>query len=114
MSLPDLRIAIIELRSIRAGTSPAPTETMARSRIRLSLIIQLAMILIASPLAKPTSANDQDESWRKSPPRPARAESLKLPASREIRLDNGLTLVMIEDRRSPIVTIQAGVPVRVA
>jgi zinc protease len=72
-------------------------------------------MLVASGLAQQTGASrnaaDQDESWRKNPPRSGLAESFKLPASREIRLDNGLTLVVIEDHRSPIVTIQAGVPV---
>ena len=86
---------------------------MGRS-IKLLLIIKLAIILIASPIAQPVGARGQDESWRKNPPRPKLAESFKLPASHEIRLNNGLTLVLVEDHRSPIVTIQAGVPIAMA
>lgn len=60
----------------------------------------------------PTSrTREAAEGWRKSPPRPASIRPFRLPERRESRLDNNLLLVLIEDRRSPMVTVQLGIPV---
>src|SRR6516225_4113501 len=53
----------------------------------------------------------QQETWRSHPPAPRPSAPLKLPPARQIRLPNGLTLVLVEDHRAPIVTIDIGVPV---
>ena len=49
------------------------------------------------------------EGGRQQPPAPGPARALRLPAAREIKLDNGLTLVLVEDHRAPLVTLAAGV-----
>jgi zinc protease len=51
------------------------------------------------------------EAWRKLPPKPAPASPFKLPALREVKLDNGLTLILIENHRVPMVTLTLGIPV---
>jgi predicted Zn-dependent peptidase len=51
------------------------------------------------------------EPWRKTPPPAIPARPLTLPNLREVKLDNGLTVVLIEDRRVPMVTINLGIPV---
>lgn len=52
----------------------------------------------------------QTETWRKLPPKSEAPRPFKLPVAREIKLDNGLTLVLIEDHRAPMVTITVGIP----
>jgi len=54
------------------------------------------------------------EPWRKHPPNSEDPRPFKLPAAREIKLDNGLTLILIEDHRAPVVTITVGIPVEVS
>src|SRR5262245_24097741 len=51
------------------------------------------------------SATQNPESWRRTPPAPAPEKPLRLPTLREVKLDNGLTLMLIENRRAPLVTI---------
>ncbi|HEY9232695.1 MAG TPA: pitrilysin family protein, partial [Blastocatellia bacterium] len=46
---------------------------------------------------------------RQRPPAPGPARPLQLPVARESRLDNGVTLVLVEDHRAPLVTLAAGV-----
>ena len=53
------------------------------------------------------------EGWRQHPPAPVPARPLALPAVREIKLANGLTLVLVEDHRAPVVTLAAGVPQKI-
>lgn len=53
----------------------------------------------------------QTEPWRKHPPKSNAPRPFKLPASREIKLDNGLTIVLIEDHRAPVVTMTVGIPI---
>lgn len=59
--------------------------------------------------AQKAAASKASEAWRRRAPRPAPARPFKLPAAREVKLENGLTLVMIEDRRTPMVTINIGI-----
>ncbi|MGA9773007.1 MAG: insulinase family protein, partial [Blastocatellia bacterium] len=67
-------------------------------------------IIIGSIFVGTASFAQQSEDWRRQAPptRPARA--FDLPVAREVKLENGLTLVMIEDHRTPLVTINAGLP----
>lgn len=51
------------------------------------------------------------EAWRRYPPKPAPASPFHLPALREVKLDNGLTLVLIENHRVPMVSMSLGIPV---
>jgi len=51
------------------------------------------------------------ESWRRKIPSPSPAGQFRLPATKELKLDNGLTIVLVEDHRSPLVTIEAGIPI---
>jgi len=60
--------------------------------------------------AQRTRATQKPESWRKHPPKPEPPRAFKLPASHTSRLENGLSLVLIEDHTSPIVTILVAVP----
>ena len=75
------------------------------------IFIFVSLGLPAAALAQKAAVDKQGESWRKQPPRPVTARPFKLPAAREIKLQNGLTLVMIEDHRTPMVTINLGIPV---
>src|SRR5215471_10795192 len=53
----------------------------------------------------------QDESWRKQPPPPRSSLPLHLPPVHQTTLPNGLTLLLIEDHRTPVVTFEIAVPV---
>lgn len=52
----------------------------------------------------------QPEPWRRQPPKAEAPRPFKLPSAREVKLENGLTLVLIEDHRSPMVSIRVGIP----
>jgi zinc protease len=56
-------------------------------------------------------AQNTSEAWRKRPPIPAPASPFKLPALREVKLNNGLALVLIENHRVPMVSVSLGIPV---
>ncbi len=49
------------------------------------------------------------EIWRKTPPAAAPATPLKLPSSRQHILENGLTVVLIENSRIPVVSVSLGI-----
>lgn len=87
---------------------------MIRLKPRAILIlIGLAGLLASAVLgfAQRGARTTQTETWRKVPPNSDAARPFKLPISREIKLDNGLTLVLIEDHRAPVVTITVGIPI---
>ncbi|HET9526574.1 MAG TPA: pitrilysin family protein [Pyrinomonadaceae bacterium] len=46
----------------------------------------------------------QPETFRSQPPAPLQPHPITIPASREVVLSNGLTLVVVEDRRLPLVS----------
>ncbi|HXG63906.1 MAG TPA: pitrilysin family protein [Blastocatellia bacterium] len=89
-------------------------------KTKLSLVITLALIFglafgpDAAIAAQKARRSRQAEVWRRQPPKPGPARPFKLPAQREVKLENGLTLVMIADRRMPMVTITLGIPVGAA
>ena len=82
---------------------------MTRLRIRLSLIILLAAIFAFSNKGA-IAQKEQPGGLRKQAPRPGAGRPFNLPPGQTTKLDNGLTLVMIEDHRAPMVTIDAGIP----
>jgi predicted Zn-dependent peptidase len=50
------------------------------------------------------------EAWRKQRPRPEPSRPLSLPRPRRFSLANGITVVLVEDHRTPTVTIEAAMP----
>jgi zinc protease len=72
--------------------------------------VALAVDFSAFPQSRPRSSDP--EAWRKVPPKPGPARPLRLPVLREVALDNGLALVLVEDHRAPVVTILAGIPLQ--
>ncbi len=85
------------------------TIKVTRPSIKLRLAPLLVAVLSLSAITVPGQSTDS-EIWRKNPPRSGPARPMRLPAAREVKLENGLTLILIEDRRAPIVTINLGVP----
>ncbi|HWO02365.1 MAG TPA: insulinase family protein, partial [Blastocatellia bacterium] len=84
--------------------------------IRLSVLFLLLAMTLAPPLrisraaARPVRPQATEEEWRKKSPTPPPARPFKLPATKVIKLDNGLTIVLFEDHRAPLITIEAGIP----
>ena len=74
-----------------------------------SFIIWIIISSVFVGTASFAGQNEQAESWRKQAPQPHSARPFDLPTAREVKLENGLTLVMIEDHRTPLVTMNAGV-----
>src|SRR5262245_33389307 len=73
------------------------------------MIISLAASLFfMSAASAGEQQSEKDERWRKQAPEPGPRRPFDLPAAREAKLENGLTIVMIEDHRTPLVTILAG------
>lgn len=79
---------------------------MNRLRKAQSILLMLALGLANTAAS---AQSDSSESWRARPPATAPARPLLLPVARDIRLDNGLRLVLVEDHRAPLVTLAAGV-----
>ncbi|HSO73879.1 MAG TPA: pitrilysin family protein [Blastocatellia bacterium] len=85
------------------------------TRARFQVLFFLLFALAVAPargihtLARPAKPQ-ATESWRKQRPPASPARPFKLPATKEIKLDNGLIILLFEDRRAPLVTIQAGIP----
>ncbi|MBI3651945.1 MAG: insulinase family protein [Acidobacteria bacterium] len=61
--------------------------------------------------SKPAVKQRDAEAWRQQPPAPRPARPFVLPALSEVKLDNGLALILIEDHRVPMVTLTLGLPV---
>ena len=82
----------------------------------LSLVALVGFLSISSVTGLPQKArsSSQTELWRKQPPKPDSPRPFTLPAVRETRFENGLTVLFIEDHRSPIVTILIGIPLAIA
>jgi len=102
---------------------------MRQRKIRYLIAAWLLFLLIASAIAPAQTSRRKGtshiknrpaaeaktpidaETWRRNPPPPAPATPLKLPALRQIQLDNGLTIILIESQRIPVVSISLGIPV---
>jgi zinc protease len=92
-------------------------------KTKLNFFHSILLVLIASGVIYSTfagqakrqrSMNSQrqaanPEAWRRHPPVPAPASPFKLPALREVKLDNGLALVLIENHRVPMVSMSLGI-----
>lgn len=90
---------------------------MIRVKTRLFALLSLVVVLVeflSTPavcgLRQKARLSKQAELWRKQPPKPDAPRPFTLPAVRETRFENGLTVLFIEDHRSPIVTILVGIP----
>lgn len=82
--------------------------------IRSSLASLLAPALILSCVAAQAQHRPRRQTARparESPPQPTPLKPFSLPATREARLENGLALLLVEDHRSPLVTIEIALPV---
>jgi zinc protease len=55
--------------------------------------------------------SQQQETFRNQPPAPLQPRPIAIPAPRETVLSNGLTLVVVEDRRLPLVSYRLAFPV---
>ncbi|MEW6126117.1 MAG: pitrilysin family protein [Acidobacteriota bacterium] len=85
----------------------------------LSLALLLLIAIQISGVAQrpqknqtaPTKKTTVIEAWRKQPPPQVPPRPLKLPNQREVKLDNGLTLILIPDHRIPMVSVNLGIPV---
>ncbi|HVF90598.1 MAG TPA: pitrilysin family protein [Blastocatellia bacterium] len=99
---------------------------MSTARAFGSSLLSIALLLSTSPsgaaagqraarkktarASRQPQPGEAAEGWRKTPPRPGAIRPFRLPDRIEKRLDNNLSLVLIEDHRSPIVTLQLGIP----
>ncbi len=59
-------------------------------------------------VAAPVSSADT-ETWRKNPPQTPAPRPFKLPTVSSYKLDNGLTVELLEDHRVPFVTVELGI-----
>ncbi|HJQ23241.1 MAG TPA: pitrilysin family protein [Blastocatellia bacterium] len=66
-------------------------------------------VALALALVQALAVAQGDAPQRQRPPAPGPARPLQLPVARESRLANGVTLVLVEDHRAPLVTLVAGV-----
>jgi zinc protease len=92
------------------------------TRARTSLFALLSLVLLLEFLSASAVVGSQQrarrtkrpEAWRKHPPKSDAPRPFTLPAVRETRYQNGLTVLFVEDHRSPIVTILIGMPPAIA
>lgn len=92
------------------------TRVKTRLFALLSLVVLLECLSTSAVTGPPQKArhSQQADLWRKQPPKADAPRPFTLPAVRETRLENGLTVLFIEDHRSPIVTILVGIPLAIA
>jgi zinc protease len=89
---------------------------MTRSHVRpsivsgvvLSIAVAIAFTDGFKASAQRPARSARGQTGMKSPPRPGPSKPFTLPSPREIKLDNGLTVAMIQDHRAPMVTIALG------
>ncbi|HLF83109.1 MAG TPA: pitrilysin family protein [Blastocatellia bacterium] len=88
------------------------TRVKTRLFALLSLVVLVEFLSTSAVRGLPQKArhSKQAELWRKLPPKPDAPRPFTLPAVREKRFENGLTVLFIEDHSSPIVTILVGIP----
>jgi len=93
---------------------PNQERQMTRARIvvfaLLSLMLLLELVSTSAVVGSPQKErrSKQPDAWRKHPPKSDAPRPFTLPAIRETRYENGLTVLFVEDHRSPIVTILVG------
>jgi zinc protease len=91
------------------------TSFRARS---LAVIVVILFVYHLAISAGTVSAQKQrqpggGETWRRQPPKSDAARPFNPPPVRKAKLENGLTLLLIEDHRSPIVTMLVGIPLAI-
>src|SRR5689334_14449033 len=79
--------------------------------IGAALILAFSFLLPAGSRAALSATAAQSESWRKRAPEMEAPRPFNLPAFREVKLQNGLTLVLAEDHKTPIITMDVAIPV---
>ena len=76
------------------------------------LLVFVLFVIFPSPgNCEAPAQQHATEPWRRQAPSPSSAGRFKLPAAKELKLDNGLTIMLVEDHRAPLVTIEAGIPI---
>jgi len=89
-------------------------RTKTRSFALLSLLVLFQCLSASGGPPQGPRRPKQPDAWRRQPPQADAPRPFTLPAIRETRLENGLTVVFIEDHRSPLVTILVGIPLATA
>ncbi|HMG37170.1 MAG TPA: pitrilysin family protein [Blastocatellia bacterium] len=87
-----------------------------RSSLAVNLAASLALlsgVFSANSWSAGAGFAQQSEQWRNHPPTAGPARPLALPAPKEFKLTNGLTVLLVEDHRAPVVSIEAAIPVRI-
>jgi zinc protease len=75
-----------------------------------SAIVLLVFGLLVPAVEGVAQDASRPELWRRHPPRPGASRPLTLPTTREFKLPNGLTVVLVANHRVPVVTIEAAIP----
>ncbi len=88
------------------------TRAMTSLFAFLSLVLLLEFLSTSAVGGSPQRARrtKRPDAWRKHPPKSDAPRPFTLPAVRETRYENGLTVLFVEDHRSPVVTILVGMP----
>ena len=101
----------------------SPSNQLMRiTRLKFRMLaLVLLVVLLGSPgnsavnwQRQQSRGSRQGELWRRQPPKPGAPRPFALPNVREAKLENGLTVLFIEDHRSPIVNILVGIPMTIA
>jgi len=97
-------------------TTPGALQTVAQTRLgRQSRVVvygvpgekvihDVAKSTHAPTAALPATGTAQDQEWRKQPPPPGPASTLKLPVPLTFKLSNGLAVYLVEQHNLPIVS----------
>ena len=80
-----------------------------KSKASLLTVIGLLAAIVVSAVPGDLSAAQRRRVTRELPPKPGPIKRFTLPAIREKKLQNGLALMLIEDHRAPIVTLNMAV-----
>ena len=92
-------------------------------KIKSIITVWLTVLFCLSSLAAPAGQQKKPvrtkgqvpaapaEAWRRKPPESAPERPLSLPAAREVKLENGLTIILMEEHRAPLVTVNLGIAV---
>src|SRR6266404_7106822 len=89
-------------------------KTKSFAVLLISALIEFSTGPAAIGFSQRPRSRQKTEDWRKRAPKADSPRAFKLPLTRTSKLDNGLTLVSIEDHRSPIVTILVGIPTEIS
>lgn len=71
--------------------------------------VTFTMTAIKSAEAAEQAKTQTGDAWRKKPPAATPPRPFKLPAIKTLKLENGLTVQMVEDHRVPFITVNLGI-----